>query len=76
MTAAARKKPAKKRSARKKDLVLGLGRTGLSVARYLARIRSARVFQRAQQEIHGLLQSIPLIGSKAAPWMTWLLVRM
>jgi UDP-N-acetylmuramoylalanine--D-glutamate ligase len=37
MTAAARKKPTKKRSARKKDLVLGLGRTGLSVARHLAR---------------------------------------
>jgi len=37
MSAAARKKPATKRSARKKDLVLGLGVTGLSVARYLAR---------------------------------------
>jgi UDP-N-acetylmuramoylalanine--D-glutamate ligase len=37
MSAAARKKPATKRSTRKKDLVLGLGKTGLSVARYLAR---------------------------------------
>ena len=35
-----------------------------ALARYLTRIRSARVFQRAQQEIHGLLQSIPLIGDK------------
>jgi 1-deoxy-D-xylulose-5-phosphate synthase len=35
-----------------------------ALARYLTRIRSARVVQRAQQEIHGLLQSIPVIGSK------------
>ena len=35
-----------------------------ALARYLTRIRSARVVQRAQQEIHGLLQSIPLIGAK------------
>ena len=35
-----------------------------ALARYLTRIRSARVVQRAQQEIHGLLQSIPLIGTK------------
>ena len=35
-----------------------------ALARYLTRIRSARVVQRAQQEIHGLLQSIPLIGGK------------
>jgi len=35
-----------------------------ALARYLTRIRSARVVQRAQQEIHGLLQSIPLIGDK------------
>jgi 1-deoxy-D-xylulose-5-phosphate synthase len=35
-----------------------------ALARYLTRIRSARVIQRAQQEIHGLLQSIPLIGDK------------
>ncbi|HED64345.1 MAG TPA: 1-deoxy-D-xylulose-5-phosphate synthase [Planctomycetes bacterium] len=35
-----------------------------ALARYLTRIRSARVVQRAQQEIHGLLQSIPLIGKK------------
>ena len=37
MNAAARKKTAAKRKPRKKDLVLGLGTTGLSVARYLAR---------------------------------------
>ncbi len=35
-----------------------------ALARYLTRIRSARVIQRAQQEIHGLLQSIPLIGDR------------
>ena len=35
-----------------------------ALARYLTRIRSARVVQRAQQEIHGLLQSIPVIGPK------------
>jgi 1-deoxy-D-xylulose-5-phosphate synthase len=35
-----------------------------ALARYLTRIRSARVVQRAGQEIHGLLASIPLIGDK------------
>jgi 1-deoxy-D-xylulose-5-phosphate synthase len=35
-----------------------------ALARYLTRIRSARTFQRAQQEIHGLLQAIPVIGPK------------
>ena len=35
-----------------------------ALARYLTRIRSARVVQRAQQEIHGLLQSIPVIGGR------------
>jgi 1-deoxy-D-xylulose-5-phosphate synthase len=35
-----------------------------ALARYLTRIRSARVLQRAGQEIHGLLQSIPLVGDK------------
>jgi len=35
-----------------------------ALARYLSRIRSARVVQRAQEEIHGLLSSIPLIGPK------------
>jgi 1-deoxy-D-xylulose-5-phosphate synthase len=35
-----------------------------ALARYLTRIRSSRVAQRAQQEIHGLLQSIPLIGDR------------
>jgi UDP-N-acetylmuramoylalanine--D-glutamate ligase len=37
MTAAARKKTAAKRSKKKKDLVFGLGKTGLSIARYLER---------------------------------------
>lgn len=35
-----------------------------ALAKYLSRIRSARLVQRAQQEIHGLLQSIPVIGGK------------
>lgn len=35
-----------------------------ALAKYLTRIRSARVVQRAQQEIHGLLQSIPIIGDR------------
>jgi 1-deoxy-D-xylulose-5-phosphate synthase len=35
-----------------------------ALARYLTRIRSSRVAQRAQQEIHGLLQAIPLIGDR------------
>ena len=35
-----------------------------ALAKYLTRIRSARVVQRAQQEIHGLLQSMPVIGPK------------
>lgn len=35
-----------------------------ALARYLSRIRSNRVLQRAQQEIQGLMQSIPLIGKK------------
>ena len=35
-----------------------------ALARYLTRIRSARVVQRAQQEIHGLLQAIPVIGDR------------
>jgi 1-deoxy-D-xylulose-5-phosphate synthase len=41
-----------------------ISRTVGALARYLTRIRSARVVQRAQQEIHGLLQSIPVIGGK------------
>jgi 1-deoxy-D-xylulose-5-phosphate synthase len=41
-----------------------ISKTVGALARYLTRIRSARVVQRAQQEIHGLLQSIPLIGDK------------
>lgn len=37
MSAAAKKKSQSRRASRKKDLVFGLGATGLSVARYLAR---------------------------------------
>ena len=35
-----------------------------ALARYLSRIRSNRLVQRAQEEIHGLLASIPRIGPK------------
>ena len=35
-----------------------------SLARYLSRIRSARSVQRASQEIHSLIASIPLIGDR------------
>jgi 1-deoxy-D-xylulose-5-phosphate synthase len=35
-----------------------------SLARYLSRIRSAKVVQRAHQEIHGILSAIPLIGER------------
>ena len=35
-----------------------------SLAKYLSRIRSARMFQRANQELHNLVASIPLIGRK------------
>jgi 1-deoxy-D-xylulose-5-phosphate synthase len=35
-----------------------------ALARYLSRIRSARVVQRAHQEIHNLLASIPIIGER------------
>ncbi len=35
-----------------------------SLARYLSRIRSAKVVQRAQEEIHKLFHAIPVIGEK------------
>jgi 1-deoxy-D-xylulose-5-phosphate synthase len=35
-----------------------------SLARYLSRIRSAKVVQRANQEIHKLFHAIPVIGEK------------
>ncbi|QDU67244.1 1-deoxy-D-xylulose-5-phosphate synthase [Engelhardtia mirabilis] len=35
-----------------------------SLGRYLSRIRSNRTLQRAQQEIHNLIASIPLIGDR------------
>ena len=35
-----------------------------SLAHYLSRIRSARVVQRAHQEMHNLLAAIPLIGER------------
>ena len=56
MTAAAKKKPARKRSVRrkKKDLVYGLGATGLSVVRYLQRAGSEAIFADSRQEPPGL----------------------
>ncbi|MHC4894719.1 MAG: 1-deoxy-D-xylulose-5-phosphate synthase, partial [Planctomycetota bacterium] len=35
-----------------------------SLARYLSRLRTNRTLQRAQQEIHNLIASIPMIGGK------------
>ena len=35
-----------------------------ALARYLSRLRSNRTLQRAQQEIQGLVQAIPLVGKK------------
>jgi 1-deoxy-D-xylulose-5-phosphate synthase len=35
-----------------------------SLARYLSRLRSARVVQRAHQEIHKLVSAIPMIGER------------
>jgi 1-deoxy-D-xylulose-5-phosphate synthase len=39
-----------------------ISKTVGAMARYLSRIRSTRIVQRAQQEIQGLIQAIPLIG--------------
>ncbi len=54
MSAAAKKKPAAKRSAKKKDLVLGLGKTGLSVARYLSRNDIDAIYVDSRDEPPGL----------------------
>jgi UDP-N-acetylmuramoylalanine--D-glutamate ligase len=54
MSAAAKKKPVAKRSAKKKDLVFGLGNTGLSVARYLARKDVDAIFIDSRDEPPGL----------------------
>lgn len=57
MSAAAKKKaPARKRSARsrKKDLVFGIGATGLSVARYLDRTKSNAIFADSREQPPGL----------------------
>jgi len=54
MTAAAGKKSAAKRSTRKKDVVLGLGKTGLSVARYLARKDVDAIYVDTRNEPPGL----------------------
>ncbi|MBL8965210.1 MAG: 1-deoxy-D-xylulose-5-phosphate synthase, partial [Phycisphaerae bacterium] len=35
-----------------------------SLARYLSRIRSSRLVQRAHQEVQGLIQAIPVIGPR------------
>ena len=41
-----------------------ISKTVGSMARYLARIRSAKIVQRAQQEIQSLINAIPLIGPR------------
>ncbi len=41
-----------------------ISKTVGAMARYLARIRSAKIVQRAQQEIQSLIAAIPLIGAK------------
>jgi 1-deoxy-D-xylulose-5-phosphate synthase len=41
-----------------------ISKTVGAMARYLSRIRSSRIVQRAQQEISSLIQTIPLIGPK------------
>ncbi len=41
-----------------------ISKTVGAMARYLSRIRSTRIVQRAQQEIQGLIQAIPVIGGK------------
>ena len=54
MSPAAKKKKAAKRSTRKKELVFGLGSTGLSVARYLARNDVDAIYVDSRQEPPGL----------------------
>ncbi|MDH3441389.1 MAG: UDP-N-acetylmuramoyl-L-alanine--D-glutamate ligase [Gammaproteobacteria bacterium] len=54
MSAAAKRKPAGKRSAAKRDVVFGLGKTGLSVARYLARNDVEAVFIDSRDEPPGI----------------------
>ena len=54
MSAAAKKKPAARRSAKKKDVVFGLGNTGLSVARYLARNDIDAIYIDTRDEPPGL----------------------
>jgi len=54
MSAAAKRKPASKRSAAKRDVVFGLGKTGLSVARYLARNDVDAIFIDSRDEPPGI----------------------
>jgi len=54
MSAAAKRKPAAKRSAKKKDLVFGLGATGLSIARYLARNAADAIYVDSREQPPGL----------------------
>jgi UDP-N-acetylmuramoylalanine--D-glutamate ligase len=54
MTAAAKKKTAAKRATKKKDVVFGLGTTGLSVARYLARNDIDAIFVDSREAPPGL----------------------
>ncbi|MBT8098989.1 MAG: UDP-N-acetylmuramoyl-L-alanine--D-glutamate ligase, partial [Gammaproteobacteria bacterium] len=54
MSAAAKRKPAAKRSAAKRDIVFGLGKTGLSVARFLARNDRDAIFIDSRDEPPGI----------------------
>lgn len=54
MSAAAKRRPAAKRSVAKKDVVFGLGKTGLSVARYLARIDVDAIYIDSREEPPGI----------------------
>jgi len=54
MSSAAKRKPAARRSAKKKDVVFGLGNTGLSVARYLARKEVDAIYIDSRDEPPGL----------------------
>ena len=62
MSAAKKKKTTRKRSTRKKDLVLGLGKTGLSVARYLARNDVDAIYVDTRENPPGIDELADLCG--------------
>jgi len=62
MSAAAKKKPAARRRTKKKELVLGLGRTGLSVARYLAKSGGEAIYADTRQAPPGLAELREIAG--------------